>query len=254
MADRRGGTRPGECPASAHKPPDSSMGRSVAQAGLVGIPPDCFPAPPAPVASGKQWTVTYSEEFNGTALDLAKLTPCFDWNFGGCTSSFNTGKERYLPSQVQVSNGTAKLVAEPLAAPVREQCLLPGSMHVQGGTGVNRTTTSGQRFTVSVPVYLRLCRVAHEVSRHARILHCVLDAADESELQLQHRNRHCRDPRRPPGHDLHDLSLQRSNYVLYAQQRLAQQRGLPDQRLFNRLRAGSAWIGSRPISRGTSMA
>ena len=82
-------------------------------AGLIGALPNCFPAPPAPLASGKQWTVTYSEEFSGTALDLTKLTPCFDWNFGACTNSFNSGKERYLPSQVQVSNGTAKLVAEP---------------------------------------------------------------------------------------------------------------------------------------------
>ena len=63
-------------------------------AGLVGAPPDCFPAPPAPVGSGKQWKVIYSEEFSGTTLDLTKLTPCFDWNFGGCTNSFNTGKER----------------------------------------------------------------------------------------------------------------------------------------------------------------
>jgi len=80
----------------------------------IGAPPNCFPAPPAPVIGGKQWRVTYSEEFSGTTLDLTKLTPCFDWNFGACTASFNTGKERYLPSQVQVSNGTAKLVAEPL--------------------------------------------------------------------------------------------------------------------------------------------
>ena len=44
-------------------------------------------------------------------------------------ASFNTGKERYLPSQVQVSNGTAKLVAEPLAPLLRKQRLLSGSMH-----------------------------------------------------------------------------------------------------------------------------
>src|SRR5262245_13602886 len=85
--------------------------------GQIGAPPNCYPAPPAPVAAGKQWTVTYAEEFQGTTLDLTKLTPCFDWNFGGCTASFNTGKERYLPSQVQISNGTGKLVAEPLTPP-----------------------------------------------------------------------------------------------------------------------------------------
>jgi hypothetical protein len=85
--------------------------------GLIGTPPNCDPAPPGPVAPGKQWRLTYSEEFSGTSLDLTKLSPCFDWNFGACTASFNTGKERYLASQVQVSNGTAKLVAEPLTPP-----------------------------------------------------------------------------------------------------------------------------------------
>jgi hypothetical protein len=83
----------------------------------IGTPPDCFPAPPAPLENGKNWQIIYSEEFNGSTLDTGKLSPCFDWNYGGCTSTFNEGKERYLPSQVQVSNGTAKLVAEPLSPP-----------------------------------------------------------------------------------------------------------------------------------------
>ena len=69
------------------------------QSGDVGVPPNCFPAPPAPLSAGKQWKVTYSEEFNEAALDVTKLSPCFDWNFGACTASFNTGKERYLASR-----------------------------------------------------------------------------------------------------------------------------------------------------------
>ena len=84
-------------------------------------------------ASGKQWRVTYSEEFNGSALDLTKLTPCFDWNFGGCTNSFNTGKERYLPSQVQISNGTAKLVAEPLVPPSASSACYQGQCTYKAG-------------------------------------------------------------------------------------------------------------------------
>ena len=103
-------------------------------AGLIGTVPDCYPIPPAPVASGKQWRVTYAEEFNNaTALDLAKLTPCFDWNFGACTSSFNTGKERYLPSQVQVSDGTAKLVAEPLVPPYASSACYQGQCTYKAG-------------------------------------------------------------------------------------------------------------------------
>ena len=69
-------------------------GAVTCPAGQVGTPPACFPAPPAPVANGKQWTVIYSEEFDGTALDLSKLKHCFDLNLGGCTSSFYTSKER----------------------------------------------------------------------------------------------------------------------------------------------------------------
>ena len=108
-------------------------GIGVCPGGQIGAPPNCFPAPPAPVAGGKQWRVTYSEEFGGTTLDLTKLTPCFDWNFGGCTNSFNTGKERYLPSQVQVSNGTAKLVAEPLVPPYANSACYQGQCTYKAG-------------------------------------------------------------------------------------------------------------------------
>jgi Glycosyl hydrolases family 16 len=47
----------------------------------------------------------------------SRLTPCFDWNTESCTTLFNEGRERYLPSQVTVSNGTAKLTATPAAMP-----------------------------------------------------------------------------------------------------------------------------------------
>jgi beta-glucanase (GH16 family) len=84
----------------------------------VGTPPNCFPPPPVPPGSGKKWTVTFSEEFNGTDYDRKKLSPCFDWNGGGCTDSFNKGREHYDPAQVTVSNGTAKLTAAPLVPPM----------------------------------------------------------------------------------------------------------------------------------------
>ena len=87
-------------------------------AGEIGTPPNCFTAPAAPAAPGKSWHVVFSEEFNGNDYDHNKLTPCFDWNHGGaCTSSFNNGKETYKPEQVRVTDGIAKLVAEPLATP-----------------------------------------------------------------------------------------------------------------------------------------
>ena len=63
----------------------------------------------------------------------ATLSPCFDWNYGACTASFNTGKERYLASQVQVSNGTAKLVAEPLTPPYASSACYQGQCTYKAG-------------------------------------------------------------------------------------------------------------------------
>jgi Glycosyl hydrolases family 16 len=83
----------------------------------IGKPPNCFDAPPVTPASGKQWNVTFSEEFNGSDYDHGKLSPCFDWNYGDCTNSFNKGREHYDPAQVQVSDGTGKLIAAPLNPP-----------------------------------------------------------------------------------------------------------------------------------------
>jgi hypothetical protein len=91
-----------------------SVGVKSCGAGEIGTPPNCLTGPPVAAAPGKTWHVVFSEEFNGTDYDRNKLTPCFDWNYGACTASFNLGKETYKPEQVRVSDGTAKLVAEPL--------------------------------------------------------------------------------------------------------------------------------------------
>src|SRR5580765_2714821 len=53
---------------------------------------DCNPWLP-PAAAGHSWQLSLSEEFEGSGYDAAKLTPCFDWNYGGCTGSFNQGRE-----------------------------------------------------------------------------------------------------------------------------------------------------------------
>ena len=108
-------------------------GTSSCPSGQLGTYPDCVPMPPAPVASGKQWALVYSEEFNGTALDPTRLTPCFDWNYGDCTATFNQGKERYLPSQVRVNGGTAKLVAEPLSPPYANSACYQGQCTYKAG-------------------------------------------------------------------------------------------------------------------------
>ena len=87
---------------------------------------DCSPWLP-PAAAGKSWHLTFSEEFSGASYDPAKLTPCFDWNYGGCTGSFNQGREYYAASQIQVSNGVAHLVAEPTSPPIASNACQNGS-------------------------------------------------------------------------------------------------------------------------------
>lgn len=112
---------------------DGEPGAGLCADNEVGSYPLCFPVPPAPAAAGKKWAVTFSEEFDGSKLDSTKLTPCFDWNYGACTASFNTGKERYLPSQVQVGGGTAKLIAEPLAEPYANSACYQGQCTYKAG-------------------------------------------------------------------------------------------------------------------------
>lgn len=107
---------PTPTPTASASPTPTPSGSSC-PAGQIGTPPSCFSAPPAPVASGKKWNISFTEEFSGSSYDPTKLTPCFDWNYGGCTETFNTGRERYMPSQVVVNNGTAKLIAAPLSPP-----------------------------------------------------------------------------------------------------------------------------------------
>jgi hypothetical protein len=88
--------------------------------------------PFAPVA-GKRWRLSFAEEFAGGDYDHAKLTPCFDWNYGACTVTFNHGRERYLPSQVVVSGGTAKLIAAPLSPPYASDACQGGSCTYKAG-------------------------------------------------------------------------------------------------------------------------
>jgi beta-glucanase (GH16 family) len=89
--------------------------------------------PPIAPPDGKTWARVFDVEFDGASLDTTKLTPCFDWNYGGCTSSFNDGKEHYMPSQVQLSNGVAKLVAEPLDPPQTDRRCLDGVCTYKSG-------------------------------------------------------------------------------------------------------------------------
>ena len=106
---------------------------STCPTGQIGTPPNCYPTPPAPPAAGKQWKMLFNDEFNGTSLNTANFTTCFDWNSGDCTDTFNNGREHYDPGQVQVSGGTAKLVAQPLNPPRSSSSCYQGSCTYKAG-------------------------------------------------------------------------------------------------------------------------
>ena len=101
--------------------------------------------PPAPVTPGNQWQLKFFEEFDATDYDHTKLTPCFDWGFGGCTSTFNNGYEHYLPSQVVVGSGIARLIAAPLSPPYADSACYNGScIYKSGLLATSRTSSGGQ--------------------------------------------------------------------------------------------------------------
>jgi hypothetical protein len=115
------------------RPSPTSTARAGTGCAISGGTPGCPAGPPAPLAAGKQWKLAFSEEFDGSDYNHSKLTPCFDWNTGECTSSFNQGREHYQPSQVVVSNGTAKLIAAPLAPPYQTSACQNGSCTYKAG-------------------------------------------------------------------------------------------------------------------------
>jgi beta-glucanase (GH16 family) len=84
-------------------------------------PPATFPATPAATATQgftppKDWTVKFASNFQGSKLDTAVWGTCYPQAAAdGCTN-FGNPKDKelewYLPSQVQVSGGELRLVAE----------------------------------------------------------------------------------------------------------------------------------------------
>jgi beta-glucanase (GH16 family) len=89
--------------------------------------------PPAPVSSGNVWQLNFDEEFDGTDYDHNKFTPCFDWNFGDCTYSFNNGYEKYDPAQITVSGGFARFKAEPMSPTIANSACYQGVCRYKAG-------------------------------------------------------------------------------------------------------------------------
>lgn len=111
------------------------IGLSAVLLAAVGCtaPQATAPVPPIAAPDGKAWNLVFDVEFAGESVDTTKLSECFDWNHGDCTSSFNDGKEHYLPSQVQVRDGVAHLVAEPLNLPLGDSACYQGSCTYKSG-------------------------------------------------------------------------------------------------------------------------
>jgi beta-glucanase (GH16 family) len=67
-------------------------------------------ASPAPGAPGP-WHEVFEDDFDGSALNRAAWTTCYDWNLAGCTNAGNREIEWYLPGQVALGDGRLSLTA-----------------------------------------------------------------------------------------------------------------------------------------------
>ena len=57
------------------------------------------------------WQQAFGDDFNGTVLDATKWVTCYWWDYYGCTHGSDE-LQWYLPANVIVSDGTAKLRAQ----------------------------------------------------------------------------------------------------------------------------------------------
>jgi beta-glucanase (GH16 family) len=88
-----------------------SLGLVLLCAGRPALAQD--PQPPAtiPLPTGATaWELIFNDNFDGTAYDTSHWNPYANWGGNG---SFNSGREKYYPSQIRVADGICNLVAEP---------------------------------------------------------------------------------------------------------------------------------------------
>lgn len=60
---------------------------------------------------GSGWALTFSDNFNGKALDTKKWNTCYWWGPTGCTNGGNKELQWYQPDDIIVQNGTLRLRA-----------------------------------------------------------------------------------------------------------------------------------------------
>src|SRR5438445_8940998 len=68
-------------------------------------------ADPPPIDQTHVWRQAFGDDFNGTVLDPTKWVTCYWWDYDGCTHGSDE-LQWYLPANVIVSDGTAKLRAQ----------------------------------------------------------------------------------------------------------------------------------------------
>lgn len=88
---------------------------AVIATGLVGVAiKEASSGPGRPmVATPNGWKMTFDSNFSGNKLDSKIWGTCYWWaSNNGCTNNPTVEKEWYLPSQVQVSGGVVRLVAQ----------------------------------------------------------------------------------------------------------------------------------------------
>jgi beta-glucanase (GH16 family) len=68
--------------------------------------------PPTPAGQTGDWTLIFSDDFNGSGLNTKKWHTCFWWDKHGCTIITNHELEWYQPDNVFVNNGSLQLQAQ----------------------------------------------------------------------------------------------------------------------------------------------
>jgi beta-glucanase (GH16 family) len=84
------------------------VGAVAAAVGLVLATPAVAGAARPPVGER-----LFTQNFDGSELNRSRWSPCYWWAVRGCTNLSNEELQWYVPEQVQLANGTLRLVAKP---------------------------------------------------------------------------------------------------------------------------------------------
>jgi beta-glucanase (GH16 family) len=99
---------------------------------------------PQPLAPGPRWHLAFASDFSGSRLSTTEWGTCYPWaQPGGCTNFGNHEFEWYQPSQVRLSGGTLRLVAQRIPTAGRDAHGNPQQYGCRSGMA---TTYPGFRF------------------------------------------------------------------------------------------------------------